>query len=61
MQDIPRVILNRINELKSQKVHLRPFISSDKQKIEELDAAIKELEWAHRLVSQECAKQENSK
>jgi len=44
------IIQHRINELKYEKVHLRPFIESDKVRIAELDRAIAELEWVCSLL-----------
>lgn len=46
-----KTILQRINELKCEKVHLRPFILSDVARMEQLDRAIFELEWVYALVA----------
>lgn len=42
--EIIQIIVARINELKFQKVRLRPFIKSDKEKILQIDFAINEME-----------------
>ena len=50
LENILQSIMQRINELKYQKVHLRPFIASDAALGHELDRAIAELEWVYALI-----------
>ncbi|NLM24745.1 MAG: hypothetical protein GX208_01320 [Firmicutes bacterium] len=42
--EIIQIILRRINELKFQRARLRPFIESDREKLEQIEFALAELE-----------------
>lgn len=50
--DLKEVIMTRINELRFEQVHLRPYIESDRIRKEVLEKAIAELQWVVDLIEQ---------
>lgn len=50
--ELKEAVLERINELRFEKVHLRPYIESDRIREEVLDKAIDELTWVLSLLSE---------
>ncbi|NLM38434.1 MAG: hypothetical protein GX205_00095 [Firmicutes bacterium] len=50
--ELKEAVLARINELRFEKVHLRPYIESDRIREEVLDKAIDELTWVLSLLSE---------
>ncbi|HHT73367.1 MAG TPA: hypothetical protein GX008_06615 [Firmicutes bacterium] len=51
--DLKEAITTRINELRFEQVHLRPYIESDRIRQEVLDRAIAELQWVLELITEE--------
>ena len=53
-RDLAIQVQDRINELKSDQVRLRPFIASDQCLWEGLEKAVQELNWVlEKLVKEE--------
>lgn len=50
--ELREAIATRINELRFEKVHLRPYIESDRIREDVLDRAIDELTWVLNLLTE---------
>ncbi len=50
-ETIRTIITERINELKYERLQLRRFIESDSIKIDEIDRAIRELEYVYKQLT----------
>lgn len=50
--NLKEAIGERINELRFEQVHLRPYIESDRMRHEVLDKAIAELQWVLNLITE---------
>jgi len=50
--ELKQAIAARINELRFEQVHLRPYIESDRIRKEVLDRAIAELQWVLDLITE---------